>query len=203
MSVVPCAIRPQVAAGSSFTTGVTFRLGRVKKRRLSKACRNRLCSFDWRGCSDHGAVGDGVSGCHGDLDLPVRAAGKNSTSCFDPHHCRASPAILDRRFTLEAGLSPVVDVSFPGDVVVRHAVVRQADNRLLPAAPPQLAGIVGKWLSDAFDVLEQPDLSADELADPDRRGTRSRRHQPHYGRCTLSNRTSKAGFDMPSIIDAS
>jgi hypothetical protein len=145
MSVVPCAIRPQVAAGSSFTTGVTFRLGRVKKRRLSKACRNRLCSFDWRGCSDHGAVGDGVSGCHGDLDLPVRAAGKNSTSCFDPHHCRASPAILDRRFTLEAGLSPSDD--FIGDVChvrasvacVMRNVGREAEDII---ANRQIAGEV-------------------------------------------------------------
>jgi hypothetical protein len=103
------------------------------------------------------------------------AAGKYSTSCFNPHHCGTSAGILDRRLALEAGFSPVVDVSFPGDVVVRHAIVRQADNRLLPAAPPQLAGIVGKWLPDTFDVIEQSDFAANELTDPDRRGVRAMR----------------------------
>src|SRR6516225_6898224 len=44
----------------------------------------------------------------------------------------------------------------------------QADDRFLPAAPPQLAGIVGERLANALDVVEQSDFAANELADPDR-----------------------------------
>ena len=96
------------------------------------------------------------------------AARENASSRLDPHHCGTSAGVLDRRFALEAGPSPVVDIALTADVVVRHAIVRQADDRFLPAAPPQFAGIIGKRLANAFDVVEQSDFAADELADPDR-----------------------------------
>ncbi len=48
----------------------------------------------------------------------------------------------------------------------RHTVVRQADNRFLPTAPPQLIGVVRKRLANALDIAEQPDLATDELRDP-------------------------------------
>jgi hypothetical protein len=64
----------------------------------------------------------------------------------------------------------MIDVALAGDVVMSNAIMRQADDRFLPAAPSQLAGIVGEWLANALDVIEQSDLSTNELADPDRHG---------------------------------
>jgi hypothetical protein len=61
--------------------------------------------------------------------------------------------------------SPVVDVSFPGDVVGSHAAMRQADDGFFPAAPPQFAGIIGERLANALDVVQQSDFAANELID--------------------------------------
>jgi hypothetical protein len=64
----------------------------------------------------------------------------------------------------------VINAPFPGNVVGGHTIMRQADDGVLPAAPPQLTGVISKRLADALDVIEQPYLAADELADPDRHG---------------------------------
>src|SRR5262249_28073737 len=100
------------------------------------------------------------------------AAREKTSSSLNPHHGCTRPGVLDRRFTLKIGFSPVVEVSFASNIVGRYAVMRQADDPFLPAAPPQLAGIKGKWLSDAFDAVEQPYLAANELTDPDRHSVR-------------------------------
>ena len=52
------------------------------------------------------------------------AARENVASRFNAHHCGTGPSVLDRRLTLEAGFSPMIDVSFPGDVVGSHAIMR-------------------------------------------------------------------------------
>jgi hypothetical protein len=51
-------------------------------------------------------------------------ARKNASCGLDPHHCGTSPGVLDRRFTLKAGFSPMIDVAFAGDVVCGNAVMR-------------------------------------------------------------------------------
>ena len=94
-------------------------------------------------------------------------AGENASSCFDPHHRRASAGVLDRRFTLKASLSPVIDVALTRDVVGRNTVVRKVDDRVLPAATSQLGGVISQRLSDTLDVIKKPDLTTDELAHPD------------------------------------
>jgi len=48
----------------------------------------------------------------------------------------------------------------------RHTVVRQADNRFLPTAPPQLIGVVRKRLANALDIAEQPDLDSPPGTNP-------------------------------------
>ena len=63
------------------------------------------------------------------------AARENASRSLNTHHCGTSPGVLDRRFALETGFSPMIDVALAGDVAVRHAVVRQADD-VLPAATP-------------------------------------------------------------------
>jgi hypothetical protein len=98
------------------------------------------------------------------------AARENAASSFYPHHCRACASVLDRHVTFEASFAPVVNITLAGDVVGGHAVMRQADDGFTPAAPPQLTGVVAKWLADALDIVQQPNFSSDELADPDRRG---------------------------------
>src|SRR5262249_38656440 len=96
------------------------------------------------------------------------------TSCgLDPHHCGASSGVLDRRFTLKAGFSPMIDVAFAGDIVGSHTVMRQADDAFLPTPSPQLAGIPSERPSQPLDILQQHDFAADELADPDRHGVRA------------------------------
>ena len=71
---------------------------------------------------------------------------------------------------IEASFSPMIDVALAGDVVGGDAVMWQADDRFLPAARPQFAGIVSKRPANALDVVEQPDFAANELADPNRHG---------------------------------
>src|SRR5215813_12278774 len=51
-------------------------------------------------------------------------AREGASSSLNSHHCGTSPCVLDRRFALEAGLSPMIDVPFSSDVVSSHAVVR-------------------------------------------------------------------------------
>ena len=81
-------------------------------------------------------------------------AGENASSCFDPHHRRASAGVLDRRFTLKASLSPVIDVALTRDVVGRNAIVWQANDRFLPTTASRLAGVVAKRLTNTLDVVE-------------------------------------------------
>jgi len=45
-------------------------------------------------------------------------------------------------------------------------MVRQADDRFLPATTPQFTGIAR--LANTLDIVEQPYLAANELADPAR-----------------------------------
>jgi len=52
------------------------------------------------------------------------ASREYAASRFNPHHGCTSPSVLDRRFALEAGFSPVIDVAFAGDVVGSHTVMR-------------------------------------------------------------------------------
>jgi hypothetical protein len=49
------------------------------------------------------------------------AARENTSGGLDPHLRGASSGILDRLFTLKAGLLPMVDVAFASDVVRRNA----------------------------------------------------------------------------------
>jgi hypothetical protein len=44
--------------------------------------------------------------------------------------------------------------------------MRQMDDRVLPAATPQLGGVIPRRLTNAFDVIEQPYLSTDKLSYP-------------------------------------
>src|SRR5215472_17355681 len=88
------------------------------------------------------------------------ASRKNAPRRFYAHHRGTGSGILDRSDALEAGFGPVVDVTLAGDVVRRHAVVRQVDDYVIPAAPAQLVCVIRKRLADAFDVIEQTDLTA-------------------------------------------
>jgi hypothetical protein len=96
------------------------------------------------------------------------AARKDATSGFDPHHRCTGAGVLDRRRAFEAGLGPVIDIALAGDVVGRHTVVRQMDHCILPTATSQLGGVISQRLTNAFDVIEQPDLAIDELRNPNR-----------------------------------
>jgi hypothetical protein len=62
------------------------------------------------------------------------AARKYATCHFNSHHCRAGAAVLDRRYAFEAGLDPVINIALTGDVVVGDTVMRQVDDRVLPAS---------------------------------------------------------------------
>jgi hypothetical protein len=46
-----------------------------------------------------------------------------------------APVFLIGFLTFEAGFAPMIDVAFAGDVVCGNTVMRQADDRFLPAAP--------------------------------------------------------------------
>jgi hypothetical protein len=61
-------------------------------------------------------------------------ARKDSTRGLDPHHGGTSTTVLDRRSAFKASLYPVVDVALARDVVVGNAVMRQMNDRVLPAA---------------------------------------------------------------------
>jgi hypothetical protein len=50
-----------------------------------------------------------------------------------------APVFLDGGFTLESGFGPVVDVTLAGDVVRRHAIVREVDDRILSSGNGSLA----------------------------------------------------------------
>src|SRR5215469_12791563 len=63
---------------------------------------------------------------------------KHAPRSFYAHHRGTGSGILDRSAALEAGFSPVIDVTLAGDVVRRHAIVRQVDDHIVPAAPAQL-----------------------------------------------------------------
>ena len=56
--------------------------------------------------------------------LVESAAGKDPPCRLNTHHRRASAGVLDRLFTLKAGLSPMIDVAFAGDVVCGNAVMQ-------------------------------------------------------------------------------
>jgi hypothetical protein len=60
--------------------------------------------------------------------------GKTRRAASIPHHGRASTRILDRLSAFEASLDPVVDIPLAGNIVGRNAVMRQMNNRILPAA---------------------------------------------------------------------
>src|SRR5690242_5455097 len=96
------------------------------------------------------------------------ASRKNAPRRFYAHHRGAGSSILDRSAALEAGFGPVVDVTLAGDVVRRHAVVRQVDDYIFPATPAELVCVIPKRLADAFDVIQQTYLTAYELRDPNR-----------------------------------
>jgi hypothetical protein len=53
------------------------------------------------------------------------------------------------------------------DVVGRHTVVRQVNDRVLPSTASKLASVIAKGLANAFNIIKQPDLSADKLTNPD------------------------------------
>jgi hypothetical protein len=61
------------------------------------------------------------------------ASRKNSSGCFDADYRGTGFTVLDGRSALEACLSPVIDVTLAGDVVRRHAIVRQVDDRVVPS----------------------------------------------------------------------
>src|SRR6516225_10718441 len=98
---------------------------------------------------------------------------RNAPRRFYAHHRGTGSGILDRNAAVEAGFDPVVDVTLAGDVVRRHAIVRQVDDHIVPAAPAQLVCVICKRLSDAFDVIQQPDLTAHELGNPNRHRIRA------------------------------
>src|SRR5262249_49675717 len=100
------------------------------------------------------------------------ASRKNAPRRFYAHHRGTGSGILDRSAALEAGFDPVVDVTLAGDVVRRHAIVRQVDDHIFPAAPAQFVCVICERLADAFDVIQQPDLAAHELREPDRHRVR-------------------------------
>jgi hypothetical protein len=69
------------------------------------------------------------------------------------HGSGAGAGVLDRCGTLEAGLSPVIHVSLAAHIVSGDTIMWKVDDRIRPAAASQLAGIVGKRLTDALDVV--------------------------------------------------
>src|SRR6476661_7290379 len=87
---------------------------------------------------------------------------------LDPHHRRAGAAVLDRVCAFKAGFRPVIDVPLAGDIIGRDAVVRQIDNSFLPAPLSQLMSVISKRLADSFDVVENSNLAAYKLNNPDR-----------------------------------
>jgi hypothetical protein len=99
------------------------------------------------------------------------ATRKYATSGFYPHHRRARTAVLNWGGALKAGLDPVIDVALPRNVVGRHPVVRQVDDCVLPTSTSQLGGVKSEGLANTFDVIKQPDLTMDELANPDLTGS--------------------------------
>src|SRR3974377_1809236 len=66
------------------------------------------------------------------------ASRKHAPRRFYAHHRGTGSGILDRNAALEAGFGPVVDVTLAGDVVRCHAVVREVDDYVIPAAPAPL-----------------------------------------------------------------
>ncbi len=89
---------------------------------------------------------------------------------LDTHHCSAGSTILDRVLTLEAGLDPMIDISFAADVVGRHAIVWHADDRFFPTAPSEFASVIPEGLADTLDIIKYANLTTDELTNPNRHG---------------------------------
>ena len=81
-------------------------------------------------------------------------ARKDSTRGLDPHHGGTSTTVLDRRSAFKASLYPVIDVALARDIVVGNAVMRQMNDRVLPAATSQFVGIESERLSNTFDLIE-------------------------------------------------
>src|SRR5262249_11953366 len=129
---------------------------------------------------------------------------KHAPRRFYAHHRGTGSGILDRNAAVEAGFGPVVDVTLAGDVVRRHAVVREIDDHIFPAAPAQFVCVIRKRLPDAFDVIEQTYLAADELGDPDRHRVRAvsraadveERLQRQYG---INRNTTNPAF-LPRLL---
>jgi hypothetical protein len=87
--------------------------------------------------------------------LLVEPATRKYSPCrFNPHHRRTSASVLYRISTFKTGLNPVVDVTFARDVVVSHTIMRQVNDRVLPAATSQLGSVKPQWLPNALDVIE-------------------------------------------------
>ena len=75
------------------------------------------------------------------------AAREYAASRLNPHHCGNSPRILDRRFTLKACLSPMIDVALASDVVMSNAVMRQPDDRFLPSPDASIVTRPRSWIA--------------------------------------------------------
>jgi hypothetical protein len=61
--------------------------------------------------------------------LLIKPAARENTSCrFNPHHCSAGTAVLDRRRALEVGRDPMINVALARDVVVGDTIMRQMDD---------------------------------------------------------------------------
>src|SRR5262249_22442118 len=83
-------------------------------------------------------------------------------------------------------------------------VMRQVDDHIFPTAPAQFVCVIRERLSDTFDVIQQSDLAAHELGDPNRHRVRTvpcaanveERLQRQYG---INRNTTKPAF-LPRLL---
>src|SRR3989442_77909 len=62
----------------------------------------------------------------------------------------------------------MVGVLLAGDAVLTDAVMRQNADGLLIAARTEFVDVIGKYLSDAFDIIKHADFLRNPLNNPDR-----------------------------------
>ena len=87
---------------------------------------------------------------------------------FNPLHCRAG-TLVGYHDDIKSRILKVIAVTLAGDVVGVDTIMRQIANRM-PFAAPQLVDVISQDLSLSFNVVEDVDLVADPLNNPDSHG---------------------------------
>jgi hypothetical protein len=84
---------------------------------------------------------------------------------LNPHHRRALTLVRDY-MRLKTGIREVVAIPLASDGIRRNAIMRQNAERFVVAAAAKLVDVVRKDLPLPFDVVQNVDLAADPLNNP-------------------------------------